>query len=473
MNILYNTYRIALTFNLTQFTIVHNLSISYIIASHSFERQHKMQVMNPLASELNKGIQNTAPTVFALLSDLGRRIYLPKGILSQSTEATVQAYHINATRAVATVDSQLMHLNVSHIRVPTLPPESVYGYPPILGNSELRKLWKTHICTENPLLNEAQIGLPIVTSGLTHCFSLLSDLFVNPGDTLVLPDKCWGNYRLTFETKAGAVIQNYPFFNTDMCFNINGFRKSLYATDSDKVLILLNFPHNPTGYSLTLNEAHQIRDAIVSCADKGKNVLVMVDDAYSGFWYDTNVMHESLFGVLVGCHPNVVPVKVDGTTKEEYAWGLRIGFLTFGFPESAMQPIEEKLSGLIRVNTSGAAQLSQTLILEAMKTVGHIEQKQRNFEILKERALKVQQIANDSRFAKLWDVYPSHAGYFVCLSLRSVNAESVRQMLLDEHGIGTIALSETELRVAFSCIDLTDIEMVFNIIAQVVQSQKV
>ncbi len=431
-----------------------------------------MQDINPLAAELNSHIRTTAPTVYSLLSDLGKRIYLPKGILSQSAEASVKAHRMNATRAVATADSQLMHLNVSHHSVQTLSPESVYGYPPILGNIELRRCWQTHIRSKNPLLEKTHISLPIVASGMTHCFNLLSDLFVNTGDTLILPEKNWGNYRLIFETKAGAVIQTYPFFNTDMCFNINEFRRTLYETATDKVQILLNFPHNPTGYAITRNEAHQIRDTIVSCAENGSNLLVIVDDAYSGFWYDSDVMHESLFGVLVGCHSNVVSVKIDGATKEEYAWGLRVGFLTFGLPESAMQPIEEKLSGLIRISTSGAAQISQTLILEAMKSVGYGEQKQRHFEILKDRALKAQQIANDTRYTELWDVYPNHAGYFICLSLKAGNAETVRQILLNEHGIGIIALSETELRVAYSCIDLTDIEDVFTKIAQVVQSQK-
>ena len=176
--------------------------------------------------------------------------------------------------------------------------------------------------------------------------------------------------------------------------------------------------------------------------------------------------------LLVGCHHNVVSVKVDGATKEGYAWGLRIGFLTFDLSENVMQPLDEKLSGLIRVSTSGSSQVSQTLLLEAMKSAGYDEQKQRNFDILRDRALKVQQIANDSHYAELWDVYPSHAGYFLCLCLKSCNAENVRQILLNDHEIGTIALSETELRVAYSCIDITDIEEVFSKIAQVVQSLK-
>ena len=257
-----------------------------------------------------------------------------------------------------------------------------------------------------------------------------------------------------------------------MRFNIGGFRKTLSETTTDKLLILLNFPHNPTGYAVTRTEAQQIIETIVACADTGCCILVMVDDAYAGFWYDAEVMQESLFGMLVRCHPNVVPVKIDGAAKEEYAWGLRVGFLTFGLPETLMPAIEGKLSGLIRANTSGAAQISQTLILEAMKAAGYAEQKQRNYEILKARALKVKQVATDAQYANLWKTYPSHAGYFICLCLKSGNAEKVRQSLLNEHSIGTIALSNTELRVAYSCLEESDVENVFRTIAQVIQSEK-
>lgn len=433
-----------------------------------------MQALNPLAIELNEQLRNTAPAVFALLSELGERIYLPKGILSQTAEANTKAHRFNATRAIALDFSQdagdMMHLPVARELVPALTLESVYGYAPVLGQQALREAWKAYLLQENPALVGKTFSLPIVTSGMTHGFSLLAELFVDSGDTLVLPDKIWGNYRLIFQTKAGANIQSYPFFNASNGFNTHGFRETLANATTEKLLILLNFPHNPTGYAVTRVEAQQIVDAIVTRAEAGCHILVMVDDAYAGLWYDAAVMHESLFGLLAGCHPNVVPVKIDGATKEEYAWGLRVAFITFGLGEIPMQPLEQKLSGLIRANTSGASQVSQTLILEAMKTPGYAEQKQRNYETLKARALKVKAVASDARYAALWEVYPSHAGYFTCLNLKSANAETVRQRLLTEHGIGTIALGETELRIAYSCLDVSDIETVFETIAGVIEA---
>ncbi len=432
-----------------------------------------MQDLNPLAADLNEQIRSASSAVGGLLSKLGKRIYLPKGILSQTAEANAEAHQFNATRAIALDFSEgmgdLMHLPVSRKLVPELTPESVYGYASVLGQQALREAWRTHLLQENPSLSEKTFSLPIVTSGMTHGFSLLAELFVDSGDVLILADQIWGNYRLIFQTKAGANIQTYPFFNATSGFNTHGFHRTLTEATDEKLIVLLNFPHNPTGYAVTHTEAQQIVDAIVAQAETGCRILVMIDDAYAGLWYDETVMHESLFGLLLGCHPNVVPVKIDGATKEEYAWGLRVAFLTFGLDATAMQPLEQKISGLIRANTSGASQISQTLILTAMQAPGYAEQKQHNYETLKARALKVKAVASDEQYTKYWDAYPSHAGYFVCLNLKSGNAETVRQRLLAEHGIGIIALGETALRVAYSCLDVSDIETVFAEIARVVE----
>ncbi len=429
------------------------------------------QTENPLAIELNEQLRTSAAAVFSLLSELGKRIYLPKGILSQSAEASMRASRFNATRAVALTGDDMMHLTVSRELVPALSVEDVYGYAPVLGQLELRQKWAAHLRARNRSLAGKTFSLPVVTSGMTQGFSLLAELFVNTGDTLILPDKIWGNYRLIFETKARANIQTFPFYTNGRRFNSDGFRETLAKPPHGKRLILLNFPHNPTGYAITHDEAKQIVEATVECAEAGNPVLIMVDDAYAGFCYDASVMHESLFVLLLGCHPNVVPVKIDGATKEEYAWGLRVGFLTFGLEAAAVPPLEQKLSGLIRANTSGASQLSQTLLLRAINAPGHAEQKRRNYEILKARALKVEQIASAERYAALWELYPFHAGYFACLRLRSVKAEAVRQTLLTEHGIGAIALGETELRIAYSCLDESDIETVFAAIAEIVHAE--
>ena len=89
-----------------------------------------MQDLNPLATELNEQLRAASPAVFSLLSKLGKRIYLPKGILSQTAEANAKAHRFNATRAIALENKDMMHLAVSRELVPELSPESIYGYAP-------------------------------------------------------------------------------------------------------------------------------------------------------------------------------------------------------------------------------------------------------------------------------------------------------------------------------------------------------
>lgn len=427
-----------------------------------------METITPFAVELNERIRLANPIAADLLSSLGRRIYLPKGILSQSAEAVQRANRYNATRAIAMENGDVMHLPSSHQFVAELHPSRVYGYAPALGQMELRLRWKNRLEAENPSLKGAGFSLPIVTCGLTHGFSLIGDLFVNSDDTLVMPDKIWGNYRLIFQTKCGANIQTYPFYNARRQFNASGFRHTLIKNSrtTGKLIVLLNFPHNPTGYAITATEAEEITQAITQVAASGCRLLVLVDDAYFGLWYDDNALRESIFGWLVDTHPNVIPVKIDGATKEEYAWGLRVGFLTLGLDGEVMNGLEDKMTALIRANTSGASQLSQTLVLEAIDSPQYTLEKNQKNEILKCRALRVKAVASRTQYAHLWDVYPFNAGYFMCIRLKSANAETVRQRLLDDYGIGVISIGETDLRVAFSCIEISGIDEVFHAIAR-------
>jgi len=69
---------------------------------------------------------------------------------------------------------------------------------------------------------------------------------------------------------------------------------------------------------------------IKEVAQKDCDVLVICDDAYFGLAYESDIYGESLFGALSKLHERVLAVKVDGPTKEDYVWGLRMGFITFG-----------------------------------------------------------------------------------------------------------------------------------------------
>jgi len=83
---------------------------------------------------------------------------------------------------------------------------------------------------------------------------------------------------------------------------------------------------------------------------------------------------------------------------------------------------------------------------------------------MKERAKKVKEVLNGEKYDKYWSYYPFNSGYFMCLQLKKINAEKLRVHLLNQYGVGTVAISSTDLRVAFSCVEEHEIEELFNLI---------
>jgi aspartate/methionine/tyrosine aminotransferase len=433
-----------------------------------------MEVMNPLAKQLNETITNDNPHVAQMLSGLGKAIYFPKvGILSQSTEAKQKANVYNATIGIAIENGQPMHLDVIQETLSAYDPKDIYEYAPPGGKPELRTVWQGKMLEENPSLAGKMTSLPIVTNALTHGLSIVADLFAEAGDAVIIPDKSWENYELTFNVRRGTEMVNYPLYDADNRFNAAGLRDALLTQkDRGKAIVLLNFPINPTGYTPGIEEGREIIAAIRDAAEAGINVVAVTDDAYFGLFFE-NSMQESLFGQLCGLHDRVLAVKVDGATKEEYVWGFRVGFITYGgLTEATLSALEQKTLGIIRATISSGPHPSQTFILRALKSPKFLSQKEQKFHIMKGRANKVKQLLDSGKYGEEWTYYPFNSGYFMCLKLLYVESEAVRQRLLDAYGVGTIALGTTDLRVAFSCIEESNLEDLFDRIHRAVLDVK-
>ncbi|XID95723.1 aminotransferase class I/II-fold pyridoxal phosphate-dependent enzyme [Paenibacillaceae bacterium WGS1546] len=419
--------------------------------------------MNPLAQQLNETITRDNPRVAEMLSGLGKAIYMPKlGILSQSAEAKQKAKTYNATIGIATENGAPMHLEVIQETLSAYDPKDLYEYAPPGGKPELRAVWRDKMLAENPSIVGKNISLPVATNALTHGLSIVSDLFADAGDAVVVPDKNWENYELTFNIRRGANMVEYPLYDENNRFNSAGLRDALLAQkERGKAIVLLNFPINPTGYTPGAEEGREIVAAIRDAAEAGINVVAVTDDAYFGLFFE-NSLQESLFGQLCGVHERVLAIKVDGATKEEYVWGFRVGFITFGgLSDASLSALEQKTIGIIRATISSGPHPSQTFILRALKSERFPGQKEEKFGVMKGRANKVKQLLDSGKYGDVWTYYPFNSGYFMCLKL-SVDAEAVRQRLLNEYGVGTIALGPTDLRIAFSCIEEPDLEDLFD-----------
>lgn len=422
--------------------------------------------MHKLAAQLNDTLQQQAPTVLDMLSNLGKEMYYPtEGILSQSAEAK-SAKKYNATIGTALENGKPMHLKVIQDTLSAYEPKDLYLYAPPEGKAELRQAWREKMLKENPSLVGKTFGTPIVTNALTHGLSIIADLFADNGDALIIPDKNWENYDMVFGIRRGANVVTYPLYDEAGLFNAIALKETIIAQKdaTGKAIVLLNFPNNPTGYTPTPQEADTIVQAIKEAAETGVKIVAVTDDAYFSLFFEDSIT-ESLFGRLADVHENVLAVKIDGATKEEYVWGFRVGFITYAAQnEAILHALEEKTRGIIRATISSGPHPSQTFVLKALQSPEFEQQKQEKFDIMKGRAVKTKQVLDSGKYDDAWDYYPFNSGYFMCLKLKNVTADELRPVALEKYGVGAIALGEKDLRVAFSCIEEESVEELFDLL---------
>jgi aspartate/methionine/tyrosine aminotransferase len=433
------------------------------------------ETVNPIAKALNETILEANPHIYEMLSVKGKNLYFPKGILSQGAEAKEKAFKYNATVGIATEKGVPMHLPSIMSSIP-IPPADSINYAPSFGKLELRKKWKDMMFTKNPSLAGKQISLPVVTNAITHGLSITAEMWIDEDDVILLPDKIWGNYTLVFSVLRGAAIEQYPLFSSQGGFNLRGLEHAVRTRPAEgrKIVLILNFPNNPTGYTPTDAEGKRMAEIIGEAAEKGSNVVVLLDDAYFGLFYDENIMRESLFASLAGAHPRIMAVKLDAATKEIYVWGLRVGFITYGtvFKADAVEAyaaLEKKTAGAVRGTISNSPHLSQSIVLNALNSENFAAEKEEKYQVMLKRAEKLRKVLAKEKYRDAWDVYPFNSGYFMCLRLKTVDAEQLRLHLLDKYGVGVISLGSTDVRVAFSCVEEEDIQELFDVIHQGVQ----
>lgn len=419
--------------------------------------------MNPQAEELNKVIQAKNPAIYEMLSERGKNIYFPKrGILAQSADAN--GTKINATIGAAIEDDQSpMRLEAIASKI-NIAPSLAFPYAPSFGRPDIRSKWKSMIFEKNPSLSGVEISLPIVTNALTHGVSMAGYLFIDEGEELISPDLFWDNYDLIFTNSYGAKISTFNTFKNGG-FDLDAFDAKLNEGAIGKKVVILNFPNNPSGYSPTIEENKAMVKIITAAAAKGNKIVVFCDDAYFGLVFEEGIEKESIFAQLSQAHENILALKLDGPTKEDYVWGFRVGFMTYGIKGGDAElygALEAKTAGAVRGNISNASNLSQSLLLQAYNSDDYKKQKEAKFNTLKERYDAVKAALENDSYKKYFNTLPYNSGYFMCIQpVDGIDGEELRHLLNKKYSIGVINLNNL-IRIAFAAVAAKDVKELFD-----------
>lgn len=411
--------------------------------------------MTDLARDANEAIRSQAPALASALSALGRRVAFPPDIPFQAAQA--RGRELNGTIGQIT-DGRggavaLPTLAAALGGLPAAARNRALLYSPVEGLPELRSAWRSWQRRGVP--EALPSSLPLVTVGLTHGLALAADLFGGEGRAVAVPAPFWGNYRQTFATRTGARILTAPAYAGGR-FNTAFAAEALAGEPSgEPAVVILNLPSNPGGYSPTVEERRAIRASLVAVADS-RPLVVLCDDAYAGLVYEAGVPRESMFWDLLGVHPALAPVKIDGGTKEFSFFGGRVGFLTFGLePESpAARALESKVKCLVRATVGSPVATSQVVLLSALESGSAADDVEAVRTLLDERyrVLRSALAGVDARWLR---PQPFNAGCFALVELGPavrLDADSLRLHLLDHQSTGLISIGDRHLRIAFCSV---------------------
>ena len=410
------------------------------------------------ASQANAALEREAPELFRVLSPLGRRAFFSPDIPFQGAQARGKG--LNATLGQITDGHRggggavPLPALAEPFRLSKEDLDRALLYSPVEGIPEVRRRWRDwQRRAAGPSLPST---LPLVTAGLSHGLSILADLFGGEGKAVAIPRPFWGNYRQAFALRTGSKVLTAPGY-VNGSYNIRATADALSGLpEGEPAVALLNFPSNPGGYSLSPAERQAVRASLIEVAQQ-RPLVVICDDAYAGLVYEPDVPRDSLFWDLIGAHSNLVPVKVDGATKEFSFFGGRVGFLTFAFdPESdAAVALESKVKMMVRSTVGSPIAASQVVLLQALRKEG-IEAEVEEVRLLLEGRYRALKGALAQADPELLTVLPFNSGCFALVELPErlgLTSEQVRLHLLEHHDSGLISLEPRYLRIAHCSVD--------------------
>lgn len=204
-----------------------------------------------------------------------------------------------------------------------LQPEDYAAYAPIGGLPSFKEaVQRAAFGNHVPEGYKEAVATPGGTGSLRNVISNYSA----PGDQVLTSDWHWAPYN-TIAGEIGRSIATFAFFDSDRNFNAPDFKEKVDAllAAQESLVIILNTPaHNPTGYSLTLEDWDHVIDALCAAAKCGKSIALLIDAAYIDFAGDEDEYREFLPKLSV-LPENVISIIGYSLSKTCTLYGTRCG----------------------------------------------------------------------------------------------------------------------------------------------------
>ncbi|MEE3951323.1 aminotransferase A [Peribacillus frigoritolerans] len=211
------------------------------------------------------------------------------------------------------------------------------------GYLELREAASNYV-KDKYRLNYDPANEVIVTSGASEGIDITFRTILIPGNEVILPGPVYPGYEPIIKMCGATPV----YADTTK----NGFRLTAdilekYITEHTRCIVL-PYPSNPTGVTLTAEELLDIAELV-----RGKDIFILADEIYSELVFDQE--HVSIATFL-----KEQTIVLNGLSKSHSMTGWRIGLL---FAPAA---ISQHLLKVHQYNVTCAASISQRAALAAL-----------------------------------------------------------------------------------------------------------
>jgi methionine aminotransferase len=221
-------------------------------------------------------------------------------------------------------------------------------YAPMAGVPRLRQAIARHIETAHGVSLDPETEITI-TSGATEAIFDAIAAVVRPGDEVVVLDPAYDSYEPSVVLQGGRVV-HVPLRLPDFSIDFERLERAL----GDKTrLLIVNFPHNPSGAVLSRADLDALAEAL-----RGTPALLLSDEVYEHIVFDGHE-HQSVLR-----HPELArrSFQVGSFGKTFHATGWKVGWAA---APAALTVELRKVHQFVTFATSTHAQHALADVLDA------------------------------------------------------------------------------------------------------------
>ncbi|MDO4860742.1 MAG: aminotransferase class I/II-fold pyridoxal phosphate-dependent enzyme [Bacillota bacterium] len=249
------------------------------------------------------------------------KVFALSGRAKEAIAAKGKDAVINATiGALLDDEGELVTMTSVVDTIMSLTPTDYAEYAPIAGTPAFKEaVQKALFGNFKPSGHVRVCATPGGTGSITSVIANYSEV----GDFVLTHDWCWANYK-NICSQNGRNLATFSFFDDEGNFNAADLEAKVneLAAKQDQIVLMLNTPaHNPTGYSMTLEDW----DAVIGILNKAScRFALFIDVAYIDYAGEDDEVREFM-PKLEELGDNVLPIFGYSASKTLAAYGMRCG----------------------------------------------------------------------------------------------------------------------------------------------------